>query len=75
VIWFLLRVECWPITNGWQPDQLNEIYRLNLKNLIGGTDRRELSLVDPRGIRWRRSALFWRIWKTGTYRKRNANRH
>lgn len=41
-----LRAEMLADTNGWQPDQLNEIYRLNLKNLIGGTVG-ELSLVDP----------------------------
>ncbi len=41
-----LRVEMLADTNGWQPDQLNEIYRLNLKNLIGGTVG-ELSLIDP----------------------------
>ena len=34
-----LRVEMLADTNGWQPDQLNEIYRLNLKNLIEGSKR------------------------------------
>ena len=33
-------------TNGWKPDQLNEIYRLNLKKLAGNTIS-EVSLVDP----------------------------
>ena len=40
-----LRVEMLADTNGWQPDQLNEIYRLNLKNLIEGPS--EISLIDP----------------------------
>ncbi len=40
-----LRVDMLADTNGWQPDQLNEIYRLNLKNLIEGPS--EISLVDP----------------------------
>jgi hypothetical protein len=41
-----LRVGMLADTNGWQPDQLNEIYRLNLKNLIDGTVG-EVSLLDP----------------------------
>jgi len=41
-----LQVEMLADTNGWQPDQLNEIYRLNLKNLINGTVG-EVSPVDP----------------------------
>jgi alpha-2-macroglobulin len=41
-----LRVDMLADTNGWQPDQLNEIYRLNLKSLLDGKAA-ELSLVDP----------------------------
>jgi alpha-2-macroglobulin len=41
-----LRVETLADTNGWQPDQLNELYRLNLKKLIAG-EVGNLSLVDP----------------------------
>ena len=37
-----LRVEMLADTNGWQPDQLNEIYRLNLKNLIERQYRRDI---------------------------------
>jgi uncharacterized protein YfaS (alpha-2-macroglobulin family) len=33
-------------TNGWQPEQLNEIYRLSLANLMSGSAG-EVSLVDP----------------------------
>jgi alpha-2-macroglobulin len=41
-----LRVDMLAHTNGWQPDQLNEIYRLNLKSLAGG-DVGDVSLIDP----------------------------
>jgi uncharacterized protein YfaS (alpha-2-macroglobulin family) len=41
-----LRVEMLADTNGWSPGQLNEIYRLNLKNLIAGNTG-SYSLVDP----------------------------
>ena len=41
-----MRVDMLADTNGWQPEQLNEIYRLNLKNLIEGPGG-EISLVDP----------------------------
>ncbi|MBP1623893.1 MAG: hypothetical protein H6Q07_1913, partial [Acidobacteria bacterium] len=41
-----MRVDMLADTNGWQPDQLNEIYRLNLKDLIGGRTG-EISLIDP----------------------------
>jgi alpha-2-macroglobulin len=41
-----MRVDMLADTNGWQPDQLNEIYRVSLKNLIEGTVG-EISLVDP----------------------------
>jgi alpha-2-macroglobulin len=41
-----LRAEMLNDTNGWNPDQLNEIYRLNLKKLVGGNVG-EVSLVDP----------------------------
>jgi len=41
-----LRVEMLADTNGWRPNQLNEVYRLNLKNLIAGVTG-EISLVDP----------------------------
>ena len=41
-----MRVDMLADTNGWQPDQLNEIYRLNLKSLIEGRTG-EVSLVDP----------------------------
>jgi alpha-2-macroglobulin len=40
-----MRVDMLADTNGWQPDQLNEIYRLNLKSLING-EFGEISLVD-----------------------------
>jgi len=43
---YYLRVEMLADTNGWRPNQLNEVYRLNLKNLIAG-DTGEISLVDP----------------------------
>ncbi len=41
-----LRVDVLADTNGWRPDQLNEIYRLNLSSLIGDLSD-EISLVDP----------------------------
>ncbi len=41
-----LCVEMLADTNGWRPDQLSEIYRLNLQNLIGGGIE-NISLVDP----------------------------
>jgi uncharacterized protein YfaS (alpha-2-macroglobulin family) len=41
-----LRAEMLADTNGWRPEQLNEIYRLDLKSLTGGAPR-EFSLVDP----------------------------
>lgn len=41
-----LRVEMLADTNGWRPEQLNELYRLNLANLLEGSVG-ELSLVDP----------------------------
>ncbi len=41
-----LRVDLLADTNGWQPDQLNEIYRLNLKSLMDGAVG-ETSLADP----------------------------
>jgi alpha-2-macroglobulin len=41
-----LYVELLADTNGWQPDQLNEIYRLSLKNLMNG-NMGEVSLIDP----------------------------
>jgi len=41
-----LRVEMLADTNGWRPEQLNEIYRLNLKTLAGGAPE-EISLIDP----------------------------
>lgn len=41
-----MRVDMLADTNGWQPDQLNEIYRLNLKNLIEDP-KDDISLVDP----------------------------
>ncbi len=41
-----MRVDMLADTNSWRPDQLNEIYRLNLNNLMNTTDN-ELSLVDP----------------------------
>jgi alpha-2-macroglobulin len=41
-----LWVETLADTNGWRPEQLNELYRLNLKRLIEGvTDA--ISLADP----------------------------
>lgn len=41
-----LRVEMLADTNGWRPEQLNDIYRLNLESLAGGV-REDLSLIDP----------------------------
>lgn len=41
-----LRVDMLSDTNGWRPEQLNEIYRLNLKDLARGA-KEEISLVDP----------------------------
>jgi alpha-2-macroglobulin len=41
-----LRVETLADTNGWQPDQLNELYRLNLKNFAAG-EIGNFPLVDP----------------------------
>jgi alpha-2-macroglobulin len=41
-----LNAEMLADTNGWRPDQLNEIYRLNLKNLTDGAVG-NLSLLDP----------------------------
>jgi len=41
-----LRAEMLADTNGWQPDQLNEIYRLKPANLVSG-DIGEISLIDP----------------------------
>jgi uncharacterized protein YfaS (alpha-2-macroglobulin family) len=41
-----LRVEMLADTNGWRPEQLNEIYRLDLENLAGGSPV-NVSLVDP----------------------------
>jgi alpha-2-macroglobulin len=41
-----LRVELLSDTNGWKPDQLNEIFRLNLKKLTGEKID-EVPLVDP----------------------------
>ena len=41
-----LRVEMLADTNGWQPEQLNEIYRLDPENLAGGSPG-NVSLVDP----------------------------
>jgi uncharacterized protein YfaS (alpha-2-macroglobulin family) len=41
-----LRVEMLADTNGWQPDQLNEIYRLSLAALLDGSPG-EISLADP----------------------------
>ncbi len=48
-----LRVEMLADTNGWRPEQLSEIYRLNLKRLVNGAvaessfQEKEFSLVDP----------------------------
>ncbi len=41
-----MRVDMLADTNGWQPDQLNEIFRLNLGSLMAGGPG-EISLVDP----------------------------
>ncbi|MBN2319183.1 MAG: hypothetical protein JXR49_08895 [Acidobacteria bacterium] len=41
-----LRVDMLADTNGWQPEQLNEIYRLNLKELTDDISG-EIALVDP----------------------------
>jgi alpha-2-macroglobulin len=41
-----LGIEILGNTGGWRPDQLNEIYQLNLKYLIGGNIS-EISFVDP----------------------------
>jgi alpha-2-macroglobulin len=41
-----LRAEMLNDTNGWKPDQLNEIYRLTLKKLAG-SNVGEVSLTDP----------------------------
>jgi alpha-2-macroglobulin len=41
-----LRVDMLADTNGWQPEQLNEIYRLNLKSLVS-SNVGEVSLVNP----------------------------
>ncbi len=41
-----LRVDMLSDTNGWRPEQLSEIYRLNLKSLIRQAEG-EISLVDP----------------------------
>jgi uncharacterized protein YfaS (alpha-2-macroglobulin family) len=40
-----LRIEMLADTNGWQPEQLNEIYRLDLENLAGGSTV-NVSLID-----------------------------
>ncbi|NLV31802.1 MAG: hypothetical protein GXY47_11695 [Acidobacteria bacterium] len=41
-----LRVHNLADTNGWRPDELNEIFRLDLESLIAG-DADGISLVDP----------------------------
>ncbi len=41
-----MRVEMLADTNGWRPEQLNELYRLNLGDLLSGPVG-DVSLVDP----------------------------